>query len=118
VALLARRVGVDIGDLQRIYVAGGFGTYLSIEKAILIGLLPDVPPERVTFIGNGSVLGAKMALLSYEVWRRAAEVAQKMTYRELSTDPAFMEEYVSATFLPHTDRARFPRACAALGVHD
>jgi uncharacterized 2Fe-2S/4Fe-4S cluster protein (DUF4445 family) len=115
-ALLARRVGIDVADLQRIYVAGGFGTYLDIGKAIRIGLLPDVPQERVTFIGNGSVTGAKMALLSYEVWRHAAEVAQKMTYRELSTDAAFMEEYVSATFLPHTDCARFPRACAELGM--
>ena len=101
---------------RRVYVAGGFGTYLDIRKAILIGLLPDVPPERVTLIGNGSVAGAKMTLLSYEVWRRAIEVAQKMTYRELSTDPAFMEEYVSAMFLPHTDCARFPRACAELGM--
>jgi uncharacterized 2Fe-2S/4Fe-4S cluster protein (DUF4445 family) len=115
-ALLARRVGIDIADLQRIYVAGGFGAYLNIAKAIHIGLLPDIPQERVIFIGNGSVAGAKMALLSYEAWRRAAEVAQKMTYRELSTDAAFMEEYVSATFLPHTDCARFPRACAELGM--
>ena len=116
-SLLARRVGLEIGDLKRIYVAGGFGAYLDIQKAILIGLLPDVPPDRVTFIGNGSVTGARMALLSVEAWRRAAEVAQRMTYRELSTDAAFMDEFVSATFLPHTDCARFPRACAALGVN-
>ncbi|MDR7468617.1 MAG: ASKHA domain-containing protein [Armatimonadota bacterium] len=115
-ALLARRLGIAMGDIQRVYVAGGFGTYLDVRKAIRIGLLPDVPPERVVFIGNGSVAGAKMTLLSYEVWRRAVEVAQKMTYRELSTDPAFMEEYVSAMFLPHTDCARFPRACAELGM--
>lgn len=115
-ALLARRLGIDMADIQRIYVAGGFGTYLDIQKAVLIGLLPDVPPDRVTFIGNGSVAGARMALLSYEVWRRAAEIAQMMTYRELSVDAAFMEEYVSAMFLPHTDCARFPRACAALGI--
>ncbi len=117
-SLLTRRLGIDIRDIQRIYVAGGFGTYLDITKAILIGLLPDVPVERVTFIGNGSVAGAKMALLSQEAWRRAALVAQKMTYRELSTDTGFMEEYVSATFLPHTDCARFPRACAQLGRQD
>ncbi|MDR7519506.1 MAG: ASKHA domain-containing protein, partial [Armatimonadota bacterium] len=115
-SLLARRLGIEIQEIQRIYVAGGFGTSLDIRKAILIGLLPDVPPERVIFIGNGSVVGAKMALLSYEVWRRAAEVAQRMAYRELSTDTAFMEEYVSATFLPHTDCARFPRVCAELGM--
>lgn len=115
-ALLARRLGIAVGDIQRVYVAGGFGTYLDVRKAIRIGLLPDVPPERVVFIGNGSVAGAKMTLLSYEAWRRAAEVAQMMTYRELSTDPAFMEEYVSAMFLPHTDCARFPRACAELGM--
>ncbi len=115
-ALLVRRLGLAVTDIQRIYVAGGFGTYLDIRKAIMIGLLPDVPPERVTFIGNGSVAGAKMALLSFEGWRRAAEVAARMTYRELSTDPTFMEEYVSAMFLPHTDCARFPRVCAELGI--
>ncbi len=117
-SLLTRRLGIDIRDIQRIYVAGGFGTYLDISKAILIGLLPDVPVERVTFIGNGSVAGSKMALLSHETWRRAADVAAKMTYRELSTDAGFMEEYVSATFLPHTDCTRFPRACAQLGRQD
>lgn len=115
-AILARRLGIEMRDIQRIYVAGGFGTYLDIEKAITIGLLPDVPPERVTFIGNGSVVGAGMALLSQEAWRRAAEVAAKMTYRELSVDSAFMEEYVSAAFLPHTDCARFPRVCSRLGI--
>ena len=115
-ALLARRLGVEMTDLQRVYVAGGFGTYLDIGNAIQIGLLPDVPVERVTFIGNGSVTGAKMALLSYEALRRAGDVAAQMTYRELSVDEAFMDEYVSAMFLPHTDCGRFPRACAALGV--
>ncbi|MBI4278311.1 MAG: DUF4445 domain-containing protein [Armatimonadetes bacterium] len=115
-SLLARRLGIEMQEIQRVYVAGGFGTYLDIRKAILLGLLPDLPPERVTFIGNGSVTGARMALLSYEVWRHAADVAQMMTYRELSTDAAFMEEYVSAMFLPHTDSARFPRACAELGT--
>ena len=115
-ALLARRLGVEMTDLQRVYVAGGFGTYLDIGNAIQIGLLPDVPVERVTFIGNGSVTGAKMALLSFEALRRAGDVAARMTYRELSVDEAFMDEYVAALFLPHTDCARFPRACAALGV--
>ena len=114
-ALLARRIGVSMSDIERIYVAGGFGAYLDIRKAMLIGLLPEVPLERVTFIGNGSVAGAKMGLLAKGTRRRAIEVARKMTYRELSVDPGFMEEYVSAMFFPHTDAARFPRACAELG---
>lgn len=113
-ALLARRLGLSMSDIERIYVAGGFGAYLDIRKAILIGLLPEVPPERVVFIGNGSVAGAKLALLSEDARGRAAEVARRMTYRELSVDPGFMEEYVSAMFFPHTDRGRFPNACATL----
>ena len=113
-ALLARRLGMSMSDIERIYVAGGFGAYLDIRKAILIGLLPEVPLERITFIGNGSVAGAKMALLSKGTRKRAVEVARKMTYRELSVDPGFMEEYVSAMFLPHTDCGRFPDACATL----
>jgi uncharacterized 2Fe-2S/4Fe-4S cluster protein (DUF4445 family) len=115
-SVLARRLGIDMAEIERIYVAGGFGTSLDLEKAMLIGLLPDVPAERVTFIGNGSVTGAHMALLSREAWRRAAEVAEMMTYRDLSADGSFMDEYVGALFLPHTDSDRFPRAYAALGV--
>jgi uncharacterized 2Fe-2S/4Fe-4S cluster protein (DUF4445 family) len=115
-SLLARRVGVEMTDLQRVFVAGGFGTNLDIGNAIQIGLLPDVPVDQVTFIGNGSVTGAKMVLLSHETLLRAGNVAARMTYRELSTDAAFMDEYVSSLFLPHTDCGRFPRACAALGV--
>jgi uncharacterized 2Fe-2S/4Fe-4S cluster protein (DUF4445 family) len=115
-SVLTRRLGIDMSEIERIYVAGGFGTSLDVEKAILIGLLPDVPVERVTFIGNGSVTGARMALLSRAAWQRAAEVAEMMTYRDLSADGSFMDEYVGALFLPHTDSHRFPRAHATLGI--
>jgi uncharacterized 2Fe-2S/4Fe-4S cluster protein (DUF4445 family) len=115
-AVLARRLGVEMTDIERVYIAGGFGTSLDVEKAILIGLLPDVPVEHVTFIGNGSVAGARMALLSHEAWERATDVAARMTYRDLSADHSFMYEYVAALFLPHTDSLRFPRAAASLGV--
>ena len=115
-SVLVRRLGIEMSEIERVYVAGGFGTSLDVEKAILIGLLPDVAPERVTFIGNGSVTGARMALLSRAAWQRVAEVAEMMTYRDLSADGSFMEEYVGALFLPHTDSDRFPRAHAALGV--
>ena len=115
-SVLARRLGIDMAEIERVYVAGGFGASLDLEKAMLIGLLPDVPTERVTFIGNGSATGARMALLSREAWQRAGEVAEMMTYRDLSADGSFMDEYVGALFLPHTDSGRFPRAQVALGV--
>ena len=115
-SVLARRLGIEMSEIERIYVAGGFGSSLDVEKAMFIGLLPDVPAERVTFIGNGSVTGARMALLSRAAWHRAAEVAEMMTYRDLSADGSFMDEYVGALFLPHTDSHRFPRVHATLGV--
>jgi uncharacterized 2Fe-2S/4Fe-4S cluster protein (DUF4445 family) len=115
-AVLARRLGIEMHDIERVVVAGGFGTSLDIEQAIQIGLLPDVPVERVTFIGNGSVAGARMALLSHEAWQRAGEIAGQMTYRDLSVDASFMDEYVAALFLPHTDSLRFPRAWDAVGI--
>ena len=65
---------------------------------------------------NRAVSGARMALLSRAAWQRASEVAELMTYRDLSADGSFMDEYVGALFLPHTDSDRFPQARAALGV--
>ena len=75
---------------------------------MFIGLLPDLPLERFQFIGNASLAGARLALLSDEARRRLRRDAQRMTYCELSVEPTFMDEYVSALFLPHTDLTLFP----------
>jgi uncharacterized 2Fe-2S/4Fe-4S cluster protein (DUF4445 family) len=106
--LLLNNVGMSFEDLERILVAGGFGNYLDVEKAIFIGLLPDIPPERITFIGNSSLTGARMALLSRHALARANTLARQMTYVELSIDPKFYDEFVAALFLPHTDLDLFP----------
>ena len=105
---LLESVGLTFADLSNVYISGGFGNYLDIAKAITIGMLPDLPMEHFQFIGNGSVQGAKMLLLSYEAQRAMEIIASRMTYIELSTDPKFMNEYTSALFLPHTDIERFP----------
>jgi uncharacterized 2Fe-2S/4Fe-4S cluster protein (DUF4445 family) len=105
---LQRAVDFDLAEVARIFIAGGFGNYLNVRDAVEIGLLPDVPPEKYAFIGNSSVKGARMALLSREVWRKAAELAGSMTYLELSADNTFMEEFFSGLFLPHTDLSLFP----------
>ncbi|WP_407308833.1 ASKHA domain-containing protein [Desulfosporosinus sp. SB140] len=105
---LLNMVAVDIDMISRIVIAGGFGNYLNVHDSVQIGLLPDLEPERFEFIGNSSVKGARLALLSQAAWHEAEELGRKMTYIELSVGATFMDEYVSALFLPHTDLALFP----------
>ncbi len=105
---LLTMVAVDVDMINRIMIAGGFGNYLNVHDSVEIGLLPDLPPEKYEFIGNSSVKGARLALLSQNAWREAAELGRKMTYIELSVGTTFMDEFVSALFLPHTDLSLFP----------
>jgi uncharacterized 2Fe-2S/4Fe-4S cluster protein (DUF4445 family) len=107
-ALLVKRMGIGFDDLERIYIAGGFGNYLDVDKAIRIGLIPDQPRERFTFLGNSSLVGAKMGLRFEKAREHARKVAPMMTYIELSGDNAYHEEFMSALFLPHTDLSKFP----------
>ena len=109
ILVLLKAVDLDLNSIKRIYVSGGFGNYLDIGRAICIGLLPDIPREKITFIGNGSVRGAKMILLSRQARKHARGIAEATTYFELSTDNTFMDEYTRAMFLPHTDVENFPR---------
>jgi len=106
--VLLKRVGLGLQDLQHVLIAGGLGTALDVEKAIIIGLLPDLPLEKFTFIGNSAIAGTKMCLLSQEAMRKAEKIAGKMTYIDLSTDPEFMNNYIASLFLPHTDISLFP----------
>ncbi len=107
-ATLVRHVGLDLNAVQRIFIAGGFGTYLDIESAIAIGLLPDLERRKFLFIGNSSLAGARQVLLSEEAFAAVNEIARKMTYFELSVEPAYMDEYMAALFFPHTDLLKFP----------
>jgi uncharacterized 2Fe-2S/4Fe-4S cluster protein (DUF4445 family) len=108
ISLLLKKVGFTPEDLDAVYIAGGFGNYLNIDKAIIIGMLPDIPREKYRFLGNTSIAGAYLCLLSGDLRREAEEIAQKMTNIELSVSRRFMDEYMSALFLPHTDISLFP----------
>ncbi len=108
VSALIKEVGLDLSAIEKVYIAGGFGNYLNVEKAIIIGMLPDLPREKFVFLGNTSITGAYLGLVSEGFLREAEEIASKMTYLELSVSPGFMEEYMSALFLPHTDSSQFP----------
>jgi uncharacterized 2Fe-2S/4Fe-4S cluster protein (DUF4445 family) len=105
---LLNRVGSSFDEVRQVYISGGFGNYVDVGNAVAIGLLPDLPLERFHFIGNGSLNGARMCLSSREAMSEAEEVARRMTYFELSTDPKFMGDFTSSLFLPHTDLDRFP----------
>ncbi len=100
--------GLSFDQLDTFYVAGGFGNYLNIPKAVAIGLLPDIPKERIKFIGNSSLTGARMALTSEEAFEKCLHVSRSMTNIELSNYPPYMDEYIAALFLPHTDLRLFP----------
>ncbi|MDI7276046.1 MAG: ASKHA domain-containing protein, partial [Anaerolineae bacterium] len=113
-SVLTRSVGISLADVEEVLIGGSFGRYINVEKAVLIGLLPDMPWERFRYLGNTSVRGAYQALLSPELRRQATEIARRMTYLELSADNSFMEEFTSALFLPHTDETAFPSVARVL----
>ena len=107
-AVLAKSVGMTIADIEQTLIGGAFGQYINIEKAIQIGLLPDAPWDSFRYMGNTSVRGAYLCLLSREARRQIVEIASTMTYLELSADNSFFEEFQAAMFLPHTDESQFP----------
>lgn len=108
VSLLVKEVGLGMEAIEKVYIAGGFGNYLNVDKAIILGMLPDLPRNKFLFLGNTSVTGAYLCLLSEDLRKEAEEIASKMTYMELSVSRGFMDEYLSALFLPHTDVTQFP----------
>lgn len=111
---LTRSVGISCADVERVILAGAFGSSIDVEKAITIGLLPDVPRDRITFIGNGSLMGARLVSFSTDLLDDARRVAEMMTSIELSENVDFMNNYVAALFLPHTNLDEFPSVARRL----
>jgi uncharacterized 2Fe-2S/4Fe-4S cluster protein (DUF4445 family) len=107
-ALMLEQLGVGFEDLEQVYIAGGFGRSLDLEQAVTIGLIPDIPRDRFRFVGNSSLIGSYMVVVSREFRRRQERLAQRMTYFDLSTAPGYMDQYTAALFLPHTDPGQFP----------
>jgi uncharacterized 2Fe-2S/4Fe-4S cluster protein (DUF4445 family) len=112
--VLAQSVGVPLEMVEQILIGGSFGKYINVEKAVQIGLLPDMPWDRFKFLGNTSVQGAYLALLDWRNRDRIRDIASQMTYIELSADNTFYDAFMSAMFLPHTDLASFPSVAAAV----
>ncbi len=106
--VLLKKMGKELDDLDSLVIAGGFGNHLDIDRAVSIGMFPDIPREKYRFIGNGALEGARLALLSSEMRNDLVEIFEEMTYIELSVDDDFYDEFSSSLFIPHTDLEKFP----------
>ena len=107
---LLKSVDMDIEMIDHVYVAGGIGSGINMKNAVNIGMLPDVELEKYSYIGNSSLTGAYAMVLSDQANAKCAEVGTNMTYLELSTYPGYMDSFVAACFLPHTDARLFPNS--------
>ncbi len=112
--VLLQALDMTFNDLGEIMIAGAFGNFLNVKNSVFIGLLPDVPAERLRFVGNASLAGAKLAAISTNCNDDMFDIASRITYFELSTEPKFMDQFVSACFFPHTDVELFPSVKAEL----
>jgi uncharacterized 2Fe-2S/4Fe-4S cluster protein (DUF4445 family) len=113
---LVEEVGLVMGDLEQVILAGAFGSFLDLDAAMAIGLLPEVPPDKVTYVGNGALMGGRLSELSNHIRRDVVEVVNRMTSFELSEVVSFQEQYVASLFLPHTDLGLFPATAKRLGI--
>ena len=107
--VLLREAGLDFSRVDRVWIAGGFGQFLDIDKAVQIGMLPDIDRDRFRYLGNSAVAGTYLALLSESAREEARRISESMTYLDFSSNSLFMSEYTSALFLPHTNLDEFPR---------
>ena len=105
---LLKKTDESLDGMAGVVIAGGFGFHIDIARAISIGMFPDLPQEKYRFIGNGSLGGARLALISAKRRREVEDIFEKMTYFELSVDNDFYNEFSSSLFIPHTDLSRFP----------
>ena len=105
---MLRSLGFDTSVIERVYVAGGIGSGINMRNAVTIGMFPDIPLENFHYIGNSSQTGAYAMLLSAQAREKVFELSRSMTYLELSNEPGYMDEFVAACFLPHTDATLFP----------
>ncbi|MFZ2147508.1 MAG: ASKHA domain-containing protein [Sedimentisphaerales bacterium] len=108
IRILMNSTQTKLEDIDAIYIAGGFGNFLNVHRAVTIGMLPDVPPTKLQFVGNTSIAGAKTVLLSRQALETAERIAESMTYLDLMSNPNYMDEFIKAKFLPHTDLSLFP----------
>jgi len=106
-SVLMMQLEIAAGVLSKIFLAGAFGTYVYPQSAQVIGMYPHVPLSRVQFAGNAAGSGARMALMSVDIRRKAREISEKVHYVELGADANFQDEFLNATYFPHKNLELF-----------
>lgn len=107
-SILMSRMKLSAQDIDRVFIAGAFGTHMNPESAKILGIVPDVETKKIEFVGNTAIVGAKMALVSMETREKARDVINKTSYVELAADSSFTSEFSKALFIPHKEVDRFP----------
>jgi Uncharacterized metal-binding protein len=107
IMVMLKHLGVPLSDIEQVLIGGAFGQHINIERAIQIGLIPNLPWEKFQFLGNTSISGAYNVLLSKQAQQQAENITHKVTYLELIADNTFMNELTAASFLPHTNSDSF-----------
>ncbi|MDT8335779.1 MAG: ASKHA domain-containing protein, partial [Desulfurivibrionaceae bacterium] len=115
---LVEEVGLRIGDLEQIILAGAFGSFIDLDAAMAVGLMPEIDTDKVRYVGNGALMGSRMSELSNHIRRDVVEVVGRMTSFELSEVNSFKDQYIAALFLPHTDLSLFPAAAARADLQE
>jgi len=115
--ILMEKKAVTEDDIDRVFIAGAFGNYINPESAKFLGLIPDIPTEKITFAGNTALAGAKMALLSREVRKTAQRLSRWIRYVELMAEPNFQREFVKSTLIPYRHLERYPSVKKYLEKH-
>ncbi|KPL15074.1 MAG: hypothetical protein AMS26_08620 [Bacteroides sp. SM23_62] len=113
-SLMLDHMGLGFEDIAKVYIAGGFGRSLDLHASTVIGLIPDLSPEKFRYIGNASLMGSYMVLVSQDYRDKQLNLARRMTYIDLSKYPDYMDQYTAAQFLPHTDLNNFPTVQAMM----
>lgn len=109
IRVMLNSLDFTVDMIDDVYVAGGIGSGINMQNAVNIGMFPDIPIEKFHYIGNSSLSGSYIMLLSNQAEEKVTEIAHNMTYLELSNEPTYMDEFVASCFLPHTDASLFPR---------
>ena len=105
---LTKMINISFDEVKNFYMAGTFGSFIDPNSAITLGMIPDVPLKRYQSLGNTSLQGASLALLSDEAKNEAEKIRDRITYIELNVNQEFMNNFSAAKFIPHTDKTLFP----------